>query len=406
KKLRERERVSDIEKSKMGDQIAKGKLALFLYKIKPYLAMISLQFGYAGMYIISMVGLKRGMSHFVLAVYRHLIAVVVIAPFALENKAKTDPTDLPKNNGAWFSRASVCSEFILCGMTYTSATFASATANILPAITFIFALLFRKNQFQEDPKCSKGDRNCNHGHGSNGDDMVQRSYCRNHKGTNTKPQQHTALSTEQHWITGTFMLLARCCGWSGFFILQSFTLKLYPAELSLTALICLMGALEGAVATFILEHNMSVWVIGWDSRLLAAGYSGVVCSGIAYYVQGVVMKEQGPVFVTAFSPLAMIITAALAAIILAEQIHLGSILGTILIVIGLYAVVWGKSKDPTASSLLIEDEKVVALELPVTVDNKTDGTGPPGDFIKFISQEFVLMITAKVKVLQQDKLIH
>lgn len=29
------------------------------------------------------------------------------------------------------------------GMTYTSATFASATANILPAITFIFALLFR-----------------------------------------------------------------------------------------------------------------------------------------------------------------------------------------------------------------------------------------------------------------------
>lgn len=67
----------------MGDQIAKGKLALFLYKIKPYLAMISLQFGYAGMYIISMVGLKRGMSHFVLAVYRHLIAVVVIAPFAL-----------------------------------------------------------------------------------------------------------------------------------------------------------------------------------------------------------------------------------------------------------------------------------------------------------------------------------
>lgn len=35
------------------------------------------------------------------------------------------------------------------------------------------------------------------------------------------------------------------------------------------------------------------------------------------------MKEQGPVFVTAFSPLAMIITAALAAIILAEQVRLG-----------------------------------------------------------------------------------
>lgn len=54
---------------------------------------------------------------------------------------------------------------------------------------------------------------------------------------------------------------------------QSFTLKVYPAELSLTALICFMGALEGAVATLVIEHNMSVWVIGWDSRLLAAAYS-------------------------------------------------------------------------------------------------------------------------------------
>lgn len=50
---------------------------------------------------------------------------------------------------------------------------------------------------------------------------------------------------------------------------------------------------------------------------------GVVCSGIAYYVQGVVNKARGPVFVTAFSPLCMIITAVLGAIILAEQVHLG-----------------------------------------------------------------------------------
>jgi len=27
-------------------------------------------------------------------------------------------------------------------------------------------------------------------------------------------------STNQHWVTGTLMLLASCCGWSGFFILQ------------------------------------------------------------------------------------------------------------------------------------------------------------------------------------------
>lgn len=45
--------------------------------------MISLQFGYAGMNIITKVSLNRGMSHYVLVVYRHAIATAVIAPFAI-----------------------------------------------------------------------------------------------------------------------------------------------------------------------------------------------------------------------------------------------------------------------------------------------------------------------------------
>lgn len=50
---------------------------------------------------------------------------------------------------------------------------------------------------------------------------------------------------------------------------------------------------------------------------------GVVCSGVAYYLQGVVVSERGPVFASSFSPLCMILTAALAAIVLAEKVHLG-----------------------------------------------------------------------------------
>lgn len=48
-----------------------------------------------------------------------------------------------------------------------------------------------------------------------------------------------------------------------------------------------------------------------------------MCSGVAYYVQGLVMKERGPVFVTAFNPLCMIIVAAMGSFILAEEISLG-----------------------------------------------------------------------------------
>jgi len=50
--------------------------------VKPYLAMVFLQFGYSGMYIIAVASLKRGMNHYVLVVYRNAIAAAVVAPFA------------------------------------------------------------------------------------------------------------------------------------------------------------------------------------------------------------------------------------------------------------------------------------------------------------------------------------
>lgn len=60
-----------------------GCFGSFFQRCKPYIAMISLQFGYAGMNIITKVSLNRGMSHYVLVVYRHAFATAAIAPFAL-----------------------------------------------------------------------------------------------------------------------------------------------------------------------------------------------------------------------------------------------------------------------------------------------------------------------------------
>ena len=48
-----------------------------------------------------------------------------------------------------------------------------------------------------------------------------------------------------------------------------------------------------------------------------------MASGLAYYVQGLVMKTRGPVFVTAFSPLLMVIVAFMGSLILAEKIYVG-----------------------------------------------------------------------------------
>ncbi|KAL8133746.1 WAT1-related protein At1g21890-like [Apium graveolens] len=349
-------------------------LSQLLTNIRPYLAMICLQFGYAGMYIVTMVSFKQGMSHWVLVVYRHVVATLAIAPFAfvLERKIR------PKLTLSVFLKVMLLGllepvidqNLYYVGMKSTSATFAAATVNVLPALTFIMAIIFRMERVKLRQK-----------HGlakvigtsiTLSGAMLMTLYkgpVVNILGGYSQETQNensgSDASSGQHWVGGTIMLLSCTVGWSAFFIVQSMALKEYPAPLSLTSLICVMGMMEGGVVALVMERDMSAWAIGFDSRLLAAAYSGVVCSGIAYYVQGFVNKVRGPVFVTAFSPLAMIITAILGAIILSEQVRLGSLLGAVVVVIGLYSVVWGKSKDEK-----ITNGEGKSQELPVVLQIK------------------------------------
>ncbi|KAG2389833.1 WAT1-related protein [Vigna angularis] len=293
----------------MEDQNGSSGFGKGFRKAKPYLAMVSLQFGYSGMYIITMVSFKHGMSHWVLSVYRHIVATLIMAPFAFFLE-RLETVNLRK----------------IHSMAKVIGTAVTVTGAMVMTLYKGSALHFVKGQATH-----------------------------HESGSTTQP-------SEQNWVLGTVMLLASCGGWASFFILQSFTLKMYPAELSVTAWICFLGIFEGSIASLIFERDMSVWSIGMDSRLLACVYSGVVCSGMAYYVQGVVTRQRGPVFVTSFSPLCMIITAALGSIVLAEQVYMGSVIGAIIIVTGLYTVVWGKSKDSVNKT---EAEKTEGQELPI-----------------------------------------
>ncbi|KAG0471241.1 hypothetical protein HPP92_015787 [Vanilla planifolia] len=152
--------------------------------------------------------------------------------------------------------------------------------------------------------------------------------------------------TSLMWIRGMIMLIGSTTCWSGFLILQSNTLESYPAELTITSLVCLMGAAaSGAVAFLVERGNTAIWVIGWDMRLFTVVYSGIICTGVSYYVLGMVMKEKGPVFASAFSPLCTIITSLMSSIFLSETISLGMTIGAFIMIGGLYFLLWGKTKE-------------------------------------------------------------
>ncbi|KAJ1382241.1 EamA domain [Sesbania bispinosa] len=190
------------------------------------------------------------------------------------------------------------------------------------------------------------------------------------KHTHPHNKSTTGSSVDKDWLVGSIFLIIATFAWSCLFILQAKALETYKNhQLSLTSLVCFIGTLQAVCVAFAVEHNFSVWRIGWDMNLLAAAYAGIVTSSISYYVQGLVIKEKGPVFATAFSPLMMIIVAIMGSFILAEQIYLGGVIGSILIAIGLYSVLWGKHKEQIQN-------KVADSILPVKCDQMAGITGP------------------------------
>ncbi|KAL0297642.1 UNVERIFIED_CONTAM: WAT1-related protein [Sesamum radiatum] len=342
----------------------------FLRKAKPYLAVILLQFGSTGSAIIAKSALNHGMSHYTFSVYRNVVATVVMAPFALVLERKIRPrmtfSIFYKIILLALLEPVIDQNLYYAGMTYTTATFASAMCNVLPAITFLLAWalgLERVNikRWSSQAKVAgtlvtvSGAMIMTLVRGS----IIGLPWTRHNHINSQLTATDADANSHQNPVRGALMITAGCFCWSMFYILQAITLKSYPAGLSLTALICMGGALQGTALTLVAEKgNTAIWTIRGDTKLLAYVYSGLVGSGITYYVSGIVSREKGPVFATSFNPLSMVFVAVMSSFILAEQLDVGKVIGAIVIVVGLYLFVWGKAKDKK-QSLNAQSEVVV-----------------------------------------------
>nr|KJB59423.1 hypothetical protein B456_009G254000 [Gossypium raimondii] len=155
------------------------------------------------------------------------------------------------------------------------------------------------------------------------------------------------------WIKGCLIMLSANTAWSMWLVLQGRIVKQYPAKLRLTALQCFFSCIQSAIWAIAAERNPSAWKLGWDVHLLAVIYCGVIVAGITYWLQVWTIEKKGPVFTAIFTPLALVITAIFSAFLWKETLHWGSVAGVVLLVGGLYSVLWGKKK---------EDEKMVRNE--------------------------------------------
>uniref|UniRef100_A0A9I9CTG1 WAT1-related protein n=1 Tax=Cucumis melo TaxID=3656 RepID=A0A9I9CTG1_CUCME len=323
---------------------------------KPYFVAIATQVFLAGMSLLSKAAFASGMNTFVFVFYRQAAGAVFFLPLLFFLRRKESRSLSLKD----FLKIFVIS---LIGMTvgfnaygvavdYTSANLGAAAFNCLPVTTFLFAVLLRmeKVNLRKVAGIAKafGILICIGGvitlafyKGPYLKPLINHHLLKLHKSSHNIPHS----SSSKTWIIGCFLLFVSSISWGLWFVLQAYFLKTYPSPLEFISYQTLLSAAQSFVIAIAMERDPSEWKLGWNIRLLAVVYCGVLVTVVSNFLQCWVIKEKGPVFQAMTTPLNVIATIIGSELLLGEGINLGSLIGAILLVISLYSVLWGKSKE-------------------------------------------------------------
>ncbi|WCJ39105.1 nodulin MtN21 /EamA-like transporter family protein [Euphorbia peplus] len=320
----------------------------FLVKLKPYLLCVFCSFCFAGFNIISKVSLDKGMSLYVLVAYAYVFGTLTTAILALL---------FERNNESKISLSIWIQIFFLglfgvlarifyyAGLQCTSSTFAGAMLNLIPSVTFFLAILCRMekvNLMEVSGQAKVGGTIIAFGGAT---------FMTLYKGItvisfhNHRHQASSKHVLDGNLIKGSLFLLLQSFFYASTYVLQAWTIKMYPAPLTLTTFSCLFGIPIATIIAAILDHKSSSWKLSPNITLVAPIYCGIMVYGITTYINTQVIRTKGPVFVTAFFPLITVIVAIMGLLILHEAIHLGGIVGAVMIILGLYAMLWGQEYE-------------------------------------------------------------
>ncbi|CAM8926786.1 unnamed protein product [Rhodiola kirilowii] len=325
----------------------------YFQKLLPFAAMVVAQCLFTGLKVISKAAMSQGMSHFVYVVYFTGLGFLLILPPHLFLDRKARPPITFSLLGKFFilslTGLTLAQNFMFTGIKYSSPTLSSAISNLDPALTFLLAVIFRME---------KVNIRCFRSHIKILGTLVSiigalimtlyrgpalwASLPSNALSASAVPQ--LSQPTANNWVFGGFCFAIVGLSNAASHILMASVLQEYPSVMTVVLFTNLFGTVQCSVISLIAERDSNAWKLQPDIELGAIVYGavgGTAALGIIVWCIG----KKGPVFVAMFCPLGVVIAALLSAIFLGDTLHVGSVVGGIIIVLGFYAVIWAKSKD-------------------------------------------------------------
>ncbi|XP_073226591.1 uncharacterized protein [Cicer arietinum] len=377
-----------------------------VHGLKPVMLMVLVQIAYAAVNVLYKLAINDGMTVKVATAYRLAFGSVFTIPLALI----TERNKRPKLTWRVLFMAFLCGLFggslfqnlFYEALALTSATFASAIYNLIPAITFIMAISCGFERLNLRAAAGKAKvLGTVIGIGGammliflKGVEIDIWPFHINLLHPHEDKNRHVAAAVDSDcgskWF-GVVCAVASCFSFALWLIIQAKMSKEYPSHYSSTALMSTMGAIQATAFGVSVERDFSQWKLAWNIRLLAVAYSGIVASGLVVIVTSWCIKMRGPLFASVFNPLMLLFVTLVASLMLDEKLYLGSMIGAVLIVCGLYMVLWGKSKEMKkiaqlmTSKIAQESEDVQVVVMSTTdVDKDCDDNLSKSEEIKSI----------------------
>ncbi|KAL8518972.1 hypothetical protein ACS0TY_010068 [Phlomoides rotata] len=298
----------------------------------PYIGMTSAVVSLAVNQILSKMAISSGTSIYILSVYANGIATLILIPCAFlphSHRSKRPPLSFPV---LWrlFLLASIgCSGEISlhAGMNYSSPTLSTALMNLIPAFTFILALVFS---------------------------------------TLLPPPHLHVLSPPQNWVLAGILLACAALAFASCSIFQASIQGMYPVEIMVVAFYCLFVTIQSSVVTLIAERDLNAWRLETKIGFIAVSFSAIINVAYRQYVTAWCISRRGPLFVSLFKPLMVVVAVVIGVIFMTQVLYFGSLVGALVLIVGFYGVIWGKSKDVKKCK---ETESSNNLEAPLLHDN-------------------------------------
>ncbi|XP_019197745.1 PREDICTED: WAT1-related protein At1g68170-like [Ipomoea nil] len=335
-----------------------GKEMKSVEKVQQVGAMVVAATFLGGNIVLSKVAANDGMPVSIMVAYRWIFATAFLSPIAIvvewNKRPKLTWGVLLQSFLSALLGGSLFSNMFFKGVVLTSATFATAIYNLIPAMTFVVAVLLRMENMKLHKASGKakvmGTIVCISGA------MLLTLY----KGQEVQiwsskidlfhlahPHAQTAHAegSSGSFALGATLTMISCFCYAVWIVLLARVSKNYPCHYSSTALMSFNGAIQSVVFALCVTRDEAEWKLGWNIRLFVVLFMGVLGSGVVVILMTWCANKSGPLFVSIFNPLILVIVALASSLLLSETLHLGSVLGGFVIIIGLYVVLWGKSRD-------------------------------------------------------------